>query len=887
MPEEKNPSGVALIVTLLTLTVFSLMAVGFFYMVVGEQKTSTSGGDNTVAFYGAEGALENMSAQIATLFSHTAAPTPAQITALNSEPPTIPGVTYAPVSTQYPNGGYYIQYASDGSGGIQSTSGVIGGTGPLAGLQGVITPLTLTAIAEGPNNTEVNLVRQVQEVAVPVFEFGIFSNNDLSFFAGPNFQFGGRVATNGNLYLSEGPGSTLTLPAKVTAYENVIRTQLSNGYSTSSAYSGTVDVVTTPGNYRALQQSEGSLTGGPSSSPNPNWNTISITDYNGNILTSATGARQLNMAIAFEGAAPISIIQRSQASDSALMQQSRLENQASLRILLSDSPNDLPDGTAAVPLDGTLNSTLASPFGTNSSNSYGYTVDSCHAPLAISPGPEQSGSSWNADQDNDFLTPAGTAQIAGWIEIDMQTSSGTWQNVTMEILNQGITASLGSGCSNKPILHLEQLFPSSYVCNHSTSHKSCASHSAGSTSPYDYLPINLYDTREGNLRDVNDGTIHLGGVMNAIELDVGNLQKWFANDSTGQQALNNGGYIVYFSDRRGNYDPAATATNGETGMYGNEDIINPASSTGAPDGTMEAPEDVDGPNAGTANWASDTFDTYGATPACWSSSSPDYPCIGSWTSLLNSTISTPPGNATTVTVSAGQAEKNAVIFFRRSLRLVDGTLGNLPPLTTANCSIARGASGSGGFSVAAENPVYVLGDYNADSAGGSNFNDQTGACHVPAAVMGDAVTLLSDSWSDVESFNSPTLSSSRPALVTYYRTAIMGGTTVPFTQPTGYTTYQDFGTDGGVHNFLRMLESWSGQTLYYMGSIADFYYSLQATGVYKDGLVNSVYSPPSRGYSFDMDFQDISTLPPGTPRFSDVNALGFQQVLLPPGSTGP
>ncbi len=873
MPEEKNPSGIALIVTLLTLTVFSLMAVGFFYMVVGEQKTSTSGGDNTVAFYGAEGALENMSAQIATLFSHNASPTPAEISALDSSPPTIPNVTYAPTSTQYPDGGYYIQYTSNGSGGIQSTSGVIGGTGPLAGLEGVITPLTLTAVAEGPDNTEVDLVRQVQEVAVPVFEFGIFSNNDLSFFAGPDFDFGGRVATNGNLYLAEGSGSTLTLPAKVTAYENVIRTQLSNGYSTSSAYPGTVDIVTTPDNYRAMAQDEGSVTGGPDSSANPNWSTISLTDYDGNILTAATGAKQLNMAIAFQGTAPISIIERAESSDSSLLAQARLENQASLRILLSDSSNDLPDGTAAVPLDGTLNS---------SGNSYGYTVDSCNAPLAISPGPVQSPPNNNAEQDNDFLTPAGSPLIGGWIEIDMQTSSGTWQNVTMEVLNQGITATKGSSCTNLPVIHLEEL--NQYKCNGSST--TCTSRSAGSTNPNDYVPINFYDTREGNLRDVNDGTIHLGGVMNVIELDVGNLQKWFENNSTGQQALNNDGYIVYFSDRRGNYDPAATATNGETGMYGNEDIINPSSSTGAPDGVMESPEDVDGPNADTSNWASDTFDTYGATPSCWSSSSPDYPCSSSWQSLLNSTISNPPGNATTVTVTAGEAEKNAVIFFRHSLRLVDGTLGNLPPLTTANCSVTRGASGSGGFTVASENPVYILGDYNADSAGGSNFNDQTKACHVPAAVMGDAVTLLSTSWTDSESFTSPTLSSDRAASETYYRAAIMGGTTVPFTQPTGYTTYQDFGTDGGVHNFLRMLESWSGETLYYKGSIADFYYSLQATGVFKDGLVNSVYSPPTRGYSFDADFEDISTLPPGTPRFSDVNALGFQQVLLPPSSSG-
>ncbi|MGH9444711.1 MAG: hypothetical protein ACRD3O_03165 [Terriglobia bacterium] len=882
---KKNPSGVALIITLLTLTILSLIVIGFFFLVTGEQRNAISGTGNNTAFYGAEAAIENMSAQLDQLFSYTAAPTPEQINALSAQPPSIPGITFPAQSTQYPNGGYYIAYQTNGSGGLQSTSGTIGGTGPLAGLQGDITPFTLTAIADGPSvadgssstsgarKTEVELIRQVQEVAVPVFEFGIFSNSDLDFFAGPDFNFGGRVATNGNLYLAEGDGATLTLPSIVTAYGNVIREQLENGWPTSSNYNGTVNVDTSPGNYRALAQSEGSVTGGPGSSANPDWPTISLTDYDAKILTSATtpGARKLNMAMAMPGAGgtPIQIIERAQASDSALVSQARLENQASLRILLSDSTSDLPDGGGAV--------SLSAPF-----PSTWYTVDSCHAPLAESPGPVpvllgiSTRSPLDLEADNDFLTPAGTPLLGGYIEIDMQTSSGTWQNVTTDVLQQGITsnADMPGTCQNHPVIHLEE--PNTWACNPNPgiipgpTSGPCVSSTVGSTKPYDFVPINIYDTREGNARDVNDGSIHLGGVMNVIELDVGNLQRWFATDSYGSQALFNGGYIVYFSDRRGNYDPAATATNGETGMYGNEDIINPASSTGAPDGVMEEAEDVDGPNAGTSNYGQDTFDRYGATPPCIANpSAPGYCGVSSLYAGL-----TPQS-----VVSAGTAEKNAVIFFRRTLRLTDGTLGNLPPLTAADCSIAEGANGSGGFTVASENPVYILGNYNANN---STFSDISGvSCHVPASVMGDAVTLLSNSWNDAESFSSPTNSGGRTAsAVAYYRTAVMGGSTVPFTQPTGYTTYQDFGTDGGVHNFLRMLENWGSSTQYYTGSIADFYYSVQATGVYKDGLVNSVYSPPARAYSFDTDFESISELPPGTPRFTDVNALAFQQVTL-------
>ena len=46
--------------------------------------------------------------------------------------------------------------------------------------------------------------RTLQTVAVPVFQFGMFSENDLSFFAGANFDFGGRVHTNEPLSRGQG-----------------------------------------------------------------------------------------------------------------------------------------------------------------------------------------------------------------------------------------------------------------------------------------------------------------------------------------------------------------------------------------------------------------------------------------------------------------------------------------------------------------------------------------------------------------------------------------------------------------------------------------------------------------------------------------------------------
>jgi hypothetical protein len=140
------------------------------------------------------------------------------------------------------------------------------------------------------------------------------------------------------------------------------------------------------------------------------------------------------------------------------------------------------------------------------------------------------------------------------------------------------------------------------------------------------------------------------------------------------------------------------------------------------------------------------------------------------------------------------------------------------------------------------------------------------------------VTLLSNNFNDVNSFSTP-YSNTNNALTTFYRTAVMAGKGISFPQPVGYATNQDFGTDGGVHNFLRYLESWTNQTVNYTGSIISMYYNRQATGTYKCCTV--VYTAPTRGYNFDTNFLTPSLLPPRTPLFRDVNTTGFTQLLLP------
>ncbi len=301
----------------------------------------------------------------------------------------------------------------------------------------------------------------------------------------------------------------------------------------------------------------------------------------------------------------------------------------------------------------------------------------------------------------------------------------------------------------------------------------------------------------------------------------------------GADIVQDTGYVLYFSDRRGNKNLA----NQETGEYGFEDFVNPTSAPGTPNGILDAAEDVN---------EDGTQDVYGMTPIL---------PVGAAAPL--------DAAATPVTaVARNEARVNPPIFFRRALKLVNGQRGNI---------IAPG------LAVASENPVYIQGDYNANTAEGvpGTYNNP----HVATSVIADAVTLLSNRWNDIRSFTDPHKPNDRRAATTTYRVAVIAGKQLSFPRPTGFSTPSDFGTDGGTHNFLRYIERWSGRTLHYRGSIVSFYTSRQGIGVYK--CCKNVYKPPARDFEFDDDFLQPSLLPPRTPMFRDINTTGFSQVTAP------
>jgi hypothetical protein len=167
------------------------------------------------------------------------------------------------------------------------------------------------------------------------------------------------------------------------------------------------------------------------------------------------------------------------------------------------------------------------------------------------------------------------------------------------------------------------------------------------------------------------------------------------------------------------------------------------------------------------------------------------------------------------------------------VRLVNGT--NLPPQ---------------GLTVATDSPVYILGDYNVPPAAKGTTNT-TGT--LPASIAADAITILSGSWKDT---NSTAALGSRVARDTTVNAALLMGNVA--TTPSN--------DSGGLENFPRFLETWSGRTFTYNGSMICMFNSRIATGVWKDtGSVNDVYDAPVRQWALDQNFLDSTKLPPATP----------------------
>ena len=975
MLKRNNKSrGFTLIAALLILVLLSGVAAGLLYMVNNEARMSSNDQESNLAFYGAESGMEKLASDMAALYQQYMVPTTSQIQALKNSPPPsslVPGMSYN-ITICFPTSTGCL--ATNDTTSPPTTWNTVSAGGN-QGLYAEIVPVNLQVIATRPAGASVNITRKVEVALIPVFQFGVFCGYDCSYFPGPNFSFGGRVHTNSNLFLAAGGDLVFNDKVQAykqvitdrlengwlttSNYGGTIYVPKVGGGCPLNTFPPTgSNCVTLPG--PSTIPGDASWSGGYpgiGGAANSLFPTISNGTFNTYLANSLTGVTNMQLPFVQNSCVsnpppctdPISIVRKPVAGESAssTLGSERLYNKAQIRILLSDDPSDLHPERGAAPMDADdvqfpnatgFNSPASDPFsGAAVTLTAGGTEPVGFATVGsngwINPYTDSGLRSWTAANQIPLIgeltnNPAAPTNMNGpWIRVEYKNNAGNWVGVTREWLKLGFsrifnnppTTPGSNAIDPNAILILQQLRPP-------VAQAAASAHGTVAAVGGNFYPINFYDTREGEMRDNNVANTNTGsganaktysscsvnGIMNAVELDVGNLARWLNGGIAGSGANVNytqeNGYVLYFSDHRGMIRDPNSSNGGQTpaniwsGESGLEDVVNSTqnlTSTNT-DGSMEtatyytySPEDVD-QNGILDNWGEKNIG-YGF--GINTNTVPLNPFkrinianAGAANSIDCASYNTSSGALLTgATDQEGMA--NPVSGARHVLKLVDGgmsaALASYVPVMPAASGCVQSAAnptGCGGFTVASENPVYVQGNYNTQANdpfwGTANNTTPTQTPHSAASIVADSVTLLSNTWSDMGSLMFPTVPGNRaPAANAYYRMAVSAGKNIPFPQPNWTGVSQDFGTDGGLHNFLRYLENWGNVSLFYDGSLVSMYYSEYNTGVFK--CCTTVYNPPTRKYYFDVLFLNPNNLPPATPEFQDVVNLSYHQNYTP------
>jgi hypothetical protein len=231
-------------------------------------------------------------------------------------------------------------------------------------------------------------------------------------------------------------------------------------------------------------------------------------------------------------------------------------------------------------------------------------------------------------------------------------------------------------------------------------------------------------------------------------------------------------------------------------------------------------------------------------------------------------------------VSSGNVRVTSVDIkkLNTALAAINGFNGVVYVYDVATGKIAirlkNGANLNADLTIASVNPVYIQGDYNTGWGGTGTTHDPNavpanaggnldglespivpGYSKKSAAVIADAVVVLSNNWNDANSTKSL---SNRIATHTTVNAAFMAGD-VP-------TNYKNNGiASGGAHNFPRFLEQWynSGTSQFvdftYYGSMVQAFTSQTFTGAWRTG---NVYVWPNRKWNYEDRF--TANPPPGT-----------------------
>ncbi|MEP6819270.1 MAG: hypothetical protein ABJA18_07030 [bacterium] len=363
---KTNERGAALAAAILMMGLLSAIAMTVLAVVRTETRISGSDLKRTQTFYASAAGIEKMTNDFSGLYLKTSRPTDASVAAIADLYPTelvTEGFTFS--QTAVPDD---LTLAAQ-----RATQGLVAPALPqvtmpsdsaFSGLNATVKPYTLTSTATYTDGTQVTLTRNMNNYLIPLFQFGMFSDDDIELHPGPQFLFNGRVHANGNIYVA----GNVKFLEKVTSAHEVLYDTMRNGAARGSVSAvsmavgpSAINVPLTYGSLNGGPNIVGQIAGQPNYFPDsPNgtvwnpatfvWKTTSVqtadgtnNKFGGQLLTRSTGGAPLTLPMQLDGNSTREIIKRRLPNDSiagattpSALSVSRYHTDAKIRILIDD-----------------------------------------------------------------------------------------------------------------------------------------------------------------------------------------------------------------------------------------------------------------------------------------------------------------------------------------------------------------------------------------------------------------------------------------------------------------------------------------------------------------------------------------------------------------------
>ncbi|MBU1708197.1 pilus assembly PilX N-terminal domain-containing protein [bacterium] len=185
--KKRAEKGMALVLTVILMTILLFVTGTTAIRTIGQARVTARDVDAVRTFYAAEAATEWAAAELRNLLYNNLAPTQQDLDGLPQPPLT--GFTF-PVFSIMAQGSRTQQVVT---------------TGDYTGLIGYIQKYRLLCSAASGRRTS-QIEQIIEHQFIPLFQFGVFYDEDLEIFPGPQMTFAGRIHTNADLYIGAESG---------------------------------------------------------------------------------------------------------------------------------------------------------------------------------------------------------------------------------------------------------------------------------------------------------------------------------------------------------------------------------------------------------------------------------------------------------------------------------------------------------------------------------------------------------------------------------------------------------------------------------------------------------------------------------------------------------